>query len=82
MNLPTAPKELLAELDEALLIDAASNRVFEIRDLDTKERRRVNIAELLRDNETDPELCDWVRAANRGAFTGFAQGKIILRRVE
>lgn len=82
MNLPTASQELLAQFDEALLIDAASNRVFEVRDFDTGHRQRFTIAELLRDNETDTELCDWIRAANRGAFTGYAQGKLVLRRVE
>lgn len=81
-TLPNASKKLLAEFDEALLIDAASHRVFEIRDMDTDKRTRVNIDVLLRDNETDTELCDWIRAANRGAFTGSAQGKIVLRRVE
>lgn len=80
--LPNASKELLAEFDEALLIDAAANRVFEIRDVDTGERHRVGIAELLRDNETDEGLCEWIRAANLRAEFGSAQGKIILRRVE
>jgi hypothetical protein len=82
MNLYTAPEELIAELNEALLIDAAANRVFEIRDIDTGERHRVGIAELLRDNETDEGLCEWIRAANLRAEFGSAQGKIILRRVE
>lgn len=82
MKLLNASEELIAEMDEALLLDAASNRVFEIRDMDTGSRQRVNIADLLRDNETDPELCNWIRAANLRAEFGSAQGKIILRRVE
>jgi hypothetical protein len=81
-NLPNATQQLLAELDEALLIEAASNRVFEIHDLDMDTRTRVNIGELLRDNETDEGLCEWIRAANLRAEFASAQGSIILRRVE
>lgn len=82
MGLYTASDELIAEFDEALMLDAASNRVFERRDLDTDTRTRVSISELLQDNETDSELCNWIRSANLGAKTGLAQGKIILKRVE
>jgi hypothetical protein len=82
MKLATAAAELIAELDEALIMDAANNRVFELRDMDADTRTRVGISKLLQDNESDAELCNWMRGANLGAKTGIAQGKMILKRVE
>lgn len=78
----TACNELLTQLDEGLILDAANNRVFKIFDRSNTKPRRVNIADLLRENETDIELCKWIRSANLRAETYSAQGNIILQRVE